>query len=71
MQTAWDLQQLQSLRGRAEGEGDLEAVLCVQHQLVGALVVLQQSLALEGEGRKECVLKKDTVLYHHRVFEPN
>ena len=54
VQTAWDLQQLQSLSGRREGEGDLEAVLGVQHQLRGALVVLEQRLALDAEGRIEC-----------------
>ena len=70
VQTAWDLQQLQSLSGRAEGEGDLEAVLGVQHQLGGALVVLKQRLALEREVGMECECP-DTVLYHELVFEPN
>lgn len=40
METVWDLQQLQSLRGRTERKRDLETIICVQHQLCGPVTIL-------------------------------
>lgn len=50
VKAARDLQQLQSLRGRAEGKGDLEAVVRVKHQLGGAVTVLQHRLQQGAHG---------------------
>lgn len=44
MKAVRDLQQLQSLCGREERKRDLETIICVQHQLCGAFVVLEQRL---------------------------
>lgn len=44
-EAARQLKCLQSLGGGAEREGDLEAILCVQHELGGAFTVLLQRLS--------------------------
>lgn len=47
MKAVRDLQQLQSLCGRAERKRDLETIICVHHQLCRAFVVLEQRLEWE------------------------
>lgn len=57
VKAARDLQQLQSLRGRAEGKGDLEAVFRVKHQLGGAVAILQHRLNFSYERRRHPLLE--------------
>lgn len=41
VKAAGDLQQLQSLRGRAEGERDLETVVRIKHELGRPVTILE------------------------------
>lgn len=50
VEAAGHLQQLQRLRGRAEGEGDLETIVRVKHQLGGPVAVLQHGLQRGADG---------------------
>lgn len=52
VQAAGDLQQLQGLGGRAEGKGDLEAVVRVKHQLGGAVTILEHRLQQGAHGNQ-------------------